>query len=337
MERLRQERIRAAGDRVEALTERAKAGVHVRLVLDAFGNLFVPRSAFRELVAAGGQVAWYQPFGFPALKRYNNRTHREILVIDGTTAFCGGAGIADWWTGDKGKPPWRDSMYKVSGDLALSLQSTFAENWLESSGEILLIEAEFPAVSSPRADRGTVGFVVASTPTAARSTRARVLFQCLIAAARESISINSPYFVPDKSTQRELIRAAERGVRVRVVAPGEWNNHGMTRRLSRRTYGPLLQAGVEIVEYQPSMIHRTALVVDSLWCVVGSTNFDNRSFGLNDEVNLALVDRAVASRLAEVFAMDLSGSRAITLEEWNRRGIFERALSFAGSLFVRQA
>jgi cardiolipin synthase len=325
------------------LTERARAGVSVKLVLDSFGNLFVPKKIFADLIAAGGRVVWYQPVAWSSIKRYNNRTHRELLIIDGKVGFCGGAGIADWWTGDHGKPAWRDSMYKVTGDLALSLQTTFSENWLEASGEILLVEADFPRLPPGDGDgeagptEGTKGFVVASTPTAGRSTRARILFQSLIAASRESITINSPYFVPDGSTRRELVRAVQRGVRVRIVTPGKLNNHGMTRRLSRRTYGDLLKAGVEISEYQPAMIHRKALVVDSLWCVVGSTNFDNRSFGLNDEVNLAVIDRDLAERLGEVFARDLAGSVRITYEEWARRPYLERILALFGLVFARQA
>jgi cardiolipin synthase len=320
------------------LTERALAGVSVKLVLDSFGNLFVPKKIFAALVAAGGRVVWYQPVAWSSIKRYNNRTHRELLIVDGKIGFCGGAGIADWWTGDHGKPPWRDSMYKVTGDLALSLQTTFSENWLEASGEILLVAADFPKLPPGDGPQdGTRGFVVASTPTAGRSTRARILFQSLIAASRESITINSPYFVPDGSTRRELVRAVKRGVKVRIVTPGKLNNHGMTRRLSRRTYGELLAAGVEIFEYQPAMIHRKALVVDALWCVVGSTNFDNRSFGLNDEVNLAVIDRGLATRLAEVFAGDLAGSVRITYEEWKRRPYVERILANFGRVFARQA
>ena len=327
---------------LKRLTERAKAGVAVKLVLDSFGNLFVPKKIFADLVAAGGRVVWYQPVAWSSIKRYNNRTHRELLIVDGKVGFCGGAGIADWWTGDHGKPPWRDSMYKVTGDLALSLQTTFSENWLEASGEILLAPQDFPQLPPGDPTReapteGTRGFVVASTPTAGRSTRARILFQSLIAAARESITINSPYFVPDGSTRRELVRAVKRGVRVRIVTPGKLNNHGMTRRLSRRTYGELLAAGVEISEYQPAMIHRKALVIDSLWCVVGSTNFDNRSFGLNDEVNLAVIDRDLAARLAEVFARDLAGSVRITYEDWKRRPYLERILALFGRVFARQA
>ncbi len=325
------------------LTERARAGVSVKLVLDSFGNLFVPKKIFAALVAAGGRVVWYQPVAWSSIKRYNNRTHRELLIVDGKIGFCGGAGISDWWTGDHGKPPWRDSMYKVTGDLALSLQTTFSENWLEASGEILLVAKDFPHLPPEGEDgaavpvSGTKGFVVASTPTAGRSTRARILFQSLIAASRVSITINSPYFVPDGSTRRELVRAVKRGVKVRIVTPGKLNNHGMTRKLSRRTYGELLAAGVEIFEYQPAMIHRKALVVDSLWCVVGSTNFDNRSFGLNDEVNLAVIDRHLAERLAEVFAGDLASSERITYAEWKRRPYMERFLALFGLVFARQA
>ena len=178
--------------------------------------------------------------------------------------------------------------------------------------------------------------VVNSTPSAGRSTRARLLFQVLIASARESIRICSPYFLPDRSLLAELERAARRGVPVTVLTPGKWNNHPITRLGSRQRYGRLLKAGVKIHEYQPAMIHAKVFIVDALWAVVGSTNFDNRSFGLNDEVNLAVLERGLAARLERDFAADLEQSKAITLQEWQRRPYAERALALAGRLLERQ-
>ena len=178
--------------------------------------------------------------------------------------------------------------------------------------------------------------VVNSTPTVGGSTRARVLFQLLLASAQQSIAITTPYFLPDKSLMRELCGAIERGVRVRILVPGRKSDHLLTRSASRGGYGPLLKAGAEVYEYQPSMIHAKVLCIDRLWCVVGSTNFDNRSFGINDEVNLAIMDAAVTLRLETDMANDLKDSRRITLEDWRRRPVTERATELLGWVFERQ-
>jgi cardiolipin synthase len=325
---------RAAARFVEALTERARAGVKVRLTLDAFGNLFTHEAYFRDLVAAGGRVAWYQPLRWYTLKRYNNRTHRELLVVDSELAFVGGAGISDWWIGDGKKPPWRDTVVRFEGALVSPLQAIFAENWLAASGEILFGEDVFPPARSEH--EGPLGFVVASTPTEARATRARLLLQTVVAAAREEIRIQTPYFLPDRSARRELVRAAERGVNVEVLVPSRWNNHKFTRLASRARYGELLRAGIAIREYAPSMIHTKTLIVDRHLCIVGSSNWDNRSASLNDEVNLVVSSDALAARLVEDFAEDAGKSRAITYDAWRRRGALERFGGLFASAVARQ-
>jgi len=177
---------------------------------------------------------------------------------------------------------------------------------------------------------------VTSSPTTGRSTKARVLFQTLLACARRSICISTPYFLPDKSVRAEMVRAIERGVSVKIITPGRHNDQHLTRRSSRHLYGPLLRAGAEIHEYQPAMMHVKTLVIDELWSVVGSTNFDNRSFGLNDEVNLAACDAALAERLLEDFARDLQDSRPVTYRDWLRRSLFERGRGWLGTLLERQ-
>ncbi|HXS52123.1 MAG TPA: phospholipase D-like domain-containing protein [Usitatibacter sp.] len=331
----------SAGDRfLAALAAAARRGVKVRVVVDAIGSFLTPDRYFHALRAAGGRVAWYQPIRWYTLKRFNNRTHRELLVVDGRVGFIGGAGIADYWLpGAVRGRPWRDTTVEVTGDLVAGLQTSFIENWLESSGEILTGADEFPYAEAgpPREEAGKVsGVVVNSTPSAGRGTRARMLFQLFLASARRSIHINSPYFVPDRSARAELIRAAKRGVSVVVVTPGKLNNHPVARLASRRRYGELLAAGVQVHEYQPSMIHAKVLVVDGEWTVLGSTNFDNRSFGLNDEVNAALRDEALAARMEADFAADLARSRRITLQEWMRRPLGERVLAALGMALERQ-
>jgi cardiolipin synthase len=335
---------------VEALTERARSGVRVNLVVDAIGCLKTWNSTFTGLRKAGGRVRWYQPLRWYTLKRFNNRTHRELLVIDGQVGFIGGAGIGDWWTtGSRFSPPWRDTVVRVTGDLVAGLQTTFAENWLEAAEEILTGDEYFPTCCIDRAPvesqpaepehpdaANAAGIVVISTPSAGRSTRARLLFQMLLASARRTIRINSPYFLPDRSVQRELLRAVARGVKVQVVVPSEYNNHPITRHASRRRYGHLLRNGIEIYEYQPSMIHVKCLIVDEVWSVIGSTNFDNRSFGLNDEVNLAAQSPALAQRLCRDFERDMSNSEKMTLEKWRRRSLWEKFLETVGRLVERQ-
>jgi cardiolipin synthase len=249
--------------------------------------------------------------------------------------FIGGAGIASHWTDAvNGAPPWRDTMVRVTGSVVAGLQSAFLENWLEATGEILIGRESFPLPS--RTDQSVPAIVVTGTPSPARASRARVLFQVLLATARESIEINSPYFLPDRSARRELCSAAARNVHVRVIVPGRHNNHPITRLASRRQYGKLLAGGVEIFEYQPGMIHAKIMIIDRRWAVVGSTNFDSRSFEINDEVNLAVASADVAARLGSDFDQDLRQSRPVTREESRRRSMLERIAALACIALERQ-
>jgi cardiolipin synthase len=223
---------------------------------------------------------------------------------------------------------------RVEGEAVPNLQATFAENWLAASGELLTGNAYFPQITCPA---NTAAMVINSTPTIGGSTRARVLFQLLLASAKRSISITTPYFLPDKSLTRELCRAIEeRDVKLRILVPGRKSDHLLTRSTSRGGYGPLLEAGAEVYEYQPSMIHAKILCVDGLWGVVGSTNFDNRSFGINDEVNLAVCDAAFAEQLDQDMTGDVAQSRRVSLEEWRARPVSERAPELLGWIFERQ-
>jgi cardiolipin synthase len=319
---------------VAALTDRARNGVKVRLTVDAMGSFSTPKRYFKELRNAKGAMEFYHPLRWNTWMRSNYRTHRELLVIDGNTAFIGGAGIADHWLKRvKKDPQWRDEMFRVRGDAVRGLQGAYLENWLESSGELLAGEQYFP--KQPQVGNATC-LVVTSTPSRGGSTRARVLFQALLAGAKKSIQVTTPYFLPDKSLRDELINAKQRGVNVRVMVPGAKSDHLMTRSSSRRVYGPLLQAGVEIHEYQPSMLHAKILVVDGVWSVLGSTNFDNRSFGLNDEINLAVLDPQLANYLTEEFNGDVQKANTVTYEQWKKRPLWERAVEPFGALLERQ-
>jgi cardiolipin synthase A/B len=331
---------RASGVMLAALEERARAGVRVRLIVDRYGSLLTPNGYFSGLRRAGGEMFWYQPIAWYTLKRLNNRTHRDLLIVDGEAGFVGGMGVADYWIGPhrRGRP-WRDTMIRITGELAKGLQTSFAENWLEAAGEILSDEefaggARAPEIAAPRSE---VALVVNSSPSEGRSTRARMLFQILVASARESICIASPYFIPDRKLRDELVRATRRGVAVTVLVPGRWNNHPLARLASRQRYGFLLEGGVAIHEYQPAMMHAKILIIDGVWSVVGSTNFDNRSFGLNDEVNVAILQKHLAEKLQADFAADLSASAAVSMAQWRCRPVAERALAILARALERQA
>lgn len=325
---------------IETLADRARNGVRVRIVLDAIGSINLSNRYLEPLRAAGGEVQWYQPVRWRTLKRFNNRTHRELIVVDGEVGFVGGAGIGSWWTdGRRSSPPWRDTMVRVEGPLATALQTCFSENWLESAGEILAEDADFPYCltdASPPARGEARGLVVTSSPSAGKATRARILFQLLLAAARKTILIQSPYFLPDRGVMRELANAVRRGVDVVVIMPGRHNNHPIARRASRRRYGELLRSGIRLLEYQTRMMHAKILMIDGVWSVVGSTNFDHRSFGLNDEVNLAVQDTALAAQLERHFVSDLHHCEEVQASRWSRSP-GERLLAVLERLLERQA
>jgi cardiolipin synthase len=305
------------------------------MVVDTMGSLTTPKRYFKDLRAVGGKVEFYHPMRWNTWMRSNNRTHREMMIVDGSTGFIGGAGIADqWWKDDPPKNPrWRDEVFRVRGDAVRALQSTFVENWLEASGELLAGEMYYPP--QPASGNAT-SMVVTSTPSQGGSTRARVLFQTLVASAHKSIQITTPYFLPDTSLRDELVKARERGVEVRILLPGGKSDHLMTRASSRRVYGPLLLSGAEIYEYQPSMVHAKIMVVDGMWSVVGSTNFDNRSFGLNDEVNLVVLDAELAAQLKTQFDADITRGMRVQYDQWKKRSLWERGIEMAGFLIERQ-
>ncbi len=314
-----------SGEMLAALTERAAAGVEVRVIVDALGSFGTPSAYFDRLKAAGGQMYWYHPIRWDTWQRANNRTHRKLMVIDSETGFIGGAGIADHWLHATSKgPEWRDTVFRVEGEAVAGLISTFSENWLEASGEILSGPAQFRFQAPPG---GATSFVVSSTPHGG-GTRARILFQTLIKSARETIRITTPYFLPDRSARRALIEAVQkRGVKVQILTAGPRIDHPAIRRLSQHSSRHLIEAGAEIFEYQPSMIHAKLMTVDGQWSVVGSTNFDHRSFALNDEVNLATLDRELAGVIDADFFDDLKQSRRLTLAMLKRRALLGRDIN----------
>ena len=301
---------RVADSLLAVLTERARAGVEVRVIVDAVGSFSTPNTYFDPLRQAGGKMGWYHPFAWNTWPELNQRTHRKLLIVDGNTGFMGGAGIADEWLYSTPKVPvWRDTVFRVEGEAVAGMISTFAENWLETSGEILSGNNQFGFHSMPE---GVESFIVPSTPRGG-GTQARILFQALIRSARRSIRITTPYFLPDRAARRALIHAVQHhGVQVQILTAGPKIDHPIILELSRRSVRHLLEGGAEIYQYQPAMIHAKLMTIDGQWSVFGSTNFDHRSFALNDEVNAAVLDAALASTLEADFAEDLRQSRPVT-------------------------
>jgi cardiolipin synthase len=318
---------------IEALSERARAGVRVTLVMDAIGSLGAFRKTAEPLRAAGCRVTTYQNMTWYRLARLNNRTHRELLVVDGRVAFVGGAGIADWWAHPyKGKPTWRDMMVRIEGPVVSDIQGIVAENWLECCGEILT----GPETYKRHGKTGAVAaFALKSSPSD-RATNSRVLFQTMIEGSNRRVRIATPYFLPDKAFRRALVRTARRGVDVTVLVPGGQTDQRWVRLASRRMYGQLLKAGVRMFEYQPGMTHVKMLLVDDLWAIVGTTNVDNRSFEHNDEVNVGFRDEGVAARLTEDYLADLGRSVELTEDGWQRRHLLEKLVGTVAWILERQ-
>ena len=316
----------AADMLIDAMVARARDGVDVRVVVDAIGSAGMVGAAARRLREAGCTVHFYQPLtAWYRLHRLNNRTHRELLVVDGRVAFTGGAGVADWWFRPhirKHAPAWRDTMVRIEGPIVAALQGVFAENWLECGGEILTSPRDWPRLEPA----GHAEAMVVKSSPADRATSSRVVFQMLIEGAVSQIDISTPYFLPDNSLRKALVRASRRGVRIRVVVPGPLSDQRLVRLASRRMYPELLAGGIRMFEYRPAMTHVKAMMVDTTWAVVGTTNIDNRSFEHNDEVNVAFREADVTLRLRQDFESDLAASDEVTAETWKCRSTLEKLL-----------
>ncbi len=299
----------------EALAERARAGVKVHVILDAHGAS-KSRPYHEMLRSAGVKLAFYHPLRPWDIRRYNNRTHRKLMVIDGRVGFIGGVGIAKEWEGNAQSPEhWRENHYRVEGPAVAQMQAAFVDNWIKVESELLHGPDYFPAL---QARGNTLASVFYSFPRRGR-IHLEVLYHLAISSARKSILIQNAYFVPDSETADALVAAARRGVRVQVVVPGRITDQKTVQRAGRRRYGPLLEAGIEIYEYEPTMLHSKLLIVDGLFTSVGSANFDYRSLQLNDEANLNVYDAGFAAEQTRIFEQDRARSRRYTEEEHRRR------------------
>lgn len=306
----------------DALSVRARAGVRVHVLLDWMGSAKMDESYLTEMQQAGVQIEKFHKPHWYNLARLNNRTHRKLLVVDGQVGFTGGVGIAPHWMGNAQDPDhWRDSHYLVRGPVVAQMQATFLDNWLKVTGKVLHGARYFPPIAPAGAQKAQM---FSSSPSSG-SESMQLMYHLAITAAERSIDLSVAYFVPDELTQKHLMDALARGVRVRFITPGEHTDTDTVKAASRATWGPLLQAGALIYEYQPTMYHCKVMIVDQLLVSVGSTNFDNRSFRLNDEANLNVYDAAFAKRQTEVFEDDLKRSRRVTYEEWLNRPLREKA------------
>jgi len=317
----------------DALAERAKAGVQVRVLLDWLGSQKIDDKLLREMRDAGVEIFLFHPLAWYDIARVNNRTHRKLLVVDGRIGFTGGVGVADKWQGHgQDADHWRDSHYRAEGPVVAQMQATFIDNWTKVSGKVLHGPDYLPDVA-PLAD--TRAQMFSSSPDGGAESM-QLMYLLVIAAATRSIDLASAYFVPDDLTSDALVAAMKRGVRLRVVLPGPIIDTDLVRRASRSTWGPLLEAGAEIYEYQPTMYHCKVMIVDGLLVSVGSTNFDPRSFRLNDEANLNVYDRAFAARQEKVFEQDIARSRRVTLADWQNRPWHEKLMERAAGLLHTQ-
>jgi cardiolipin synthase A/B len=305
----------------DALSERARAGVKVHVLLDWVGSFKVQQRLVETMRDAGVEVHRFHPLRWYNLGRINNRTHRKLLIVDGRVGFTGGVGIATPWTGNaQDEDHWRDSHYRVQGPVVAQMQSVMLSNWSKTTGRILHGEDYFPA---PEKAGDKQAQMFHSSPSGG-SESMQLMYLIAITAAVKTVDIASAYFVPDDMARLALVAALKRGVRVRVITPGKRIDTQTVRHASRALWGELLEAGLEMHVYQPTMYHCKIVIVDGLLSSVGSTNFDPRSFHLNDEANLNVYDREFAAHLTAVFEQDLQRCRRVTLEEWQARPTMEK-------------
>ncbi len=317
----------------EALAERARAGVKVHLMLDFIGSIKMDDASMQAMRDAGVQLQRYHKPAWWKLARLNNRTHRKLLIVDGVVGFTGGVGIADQWRGNaQDEEHWRDTHFRVEGPVVGQMQAVFTDNWTKATGVVLDGPDYFP----PLAAKGDIPAQMFSSSPTGGSASMHLMYLMAITAARQSILLSASYFVPDELAMRALVAAAKRGVDVRIITPGKEIDSDVVRIASRERWGPLLEAGIKIAEYQPTMYHVKALIVDDMMVSVGSTNFDNRSFSINDEANLNLLDPAFARAQREVFEDDWKRARPITLQAWQDRPWTEKLAGEAASLLGAQ-
>jgi len=317
----------------DALAERAHDGVRVHVLLDWLGSSKMDQKLLEEMKQAGIEIRRYHEPRWWNLHRLNNRTHRKIMVVDGLVGFTGGVGIADKWTGHaQDADHWRDTHVKAEGPVVAQMQAVFMDNWTKATGKVLHGGDYFPQLVAV----GDSPAQMFSSSPSGGSESMHLMYLLAITAAEHTIHLSSSYFVPDELAVNALVAALKRGVKVQIITPGPIIDTEIVRKASRAQWGDLLQAGAEIYEYQPTMFHCKVMIVDSMLVSVGSTNFDNRSFRINDEANLNVYDAAYAAHEVEVFRADLTKSRRVTFSEWENRPFVDKLMEKAASLIDDQ-
>ena len=314
----------------DALTERARSGVRVHVLLDWIGSRKIDSELLKRMRAAGVDVQKYNPLVWYNLARLNHRDHRKLLIVDGTVGFIGGAGVADIWLGHADSPAhWRDTHFRLAGPAVGQMQAAFMDNWMKTTANVLDGSDYFPELP-PTGDH--FAQVVKSSPREGTES-VRLMYLISIAAARKSIRLSMPYFVPGTLTTQQLLDARKRGVTVEIIVPGARTDTPIVRHASRSKWGPLLAAGVKIYEYQPTMYHCKMMIVDDVWVSVGSANFDSRSFRLNDESNLNVLSRDFAAEQVRLFEQDKQQAREVSYRNWQRRSLGKRLLEILTAPF----
>lgn len=317
----------------DALSERARAGVKVHVMLDWLGSAKMDQALLKELEQAGVVVRRYHQPRWYNLDKINNRTHRKLLIVDGQIGFTGGVGIAQEWTGHAQDPEhWRDTHFRVEGPVVAEMQAVFGDNWVKATGDVLHGPDYFPAMKKVAEGRAQV---FSSSPSGG-SESMQLMYLLAITAAERSIELEMAYFVPDELARETILEAVKRGVRVRIIVPGAYIDTETVRHASRAVWGELLAAGVEIYEYAPTMFHCKVMIVDGFMVSAGSTNFDDRSFKLNDEASLNIYDEAFAGRQREIFEDDRAQSKRVTYAEWQKRPFSEKVADYAARLLGSQ-
>ena len=315
----------------DAIAERSNAGVDVKILLDAVGSSTIGREILKTLEDSGCQVRWYNKMFWRTIGRFNNRTHRKSLIVDGCVAFTGGAGIADHWLGNaQDSKHWRDVQIRVEGPAAVPLQTGFVQNWLATTGEVITGPLYFPKVEPA----GRIAVQTIMSSPAGGASAIRMMYYLSIVNAQHKLYIENAYFIPDESAVDILIDARKRGVDVKLLISGIHNDMKIARYGAIQLYGKLLEAGVEIYEYNRTMLHQKTMVVDGIWVTIGTTNFDNRSFALHEESNVCIYDTRLARQLEQIFMEDLASCVRVDLESWQRRGILTR-IRGAAALFLK--
>jgi len=314
----------------EHLSARARAGVRVRVVLDAAGAWELDTSLVESMQEAGCDVRWFRPIKARGALQANNRTHRKLLICDETVGFTGGVGIADEWSGDaRGEGEWRDTHFRVRGPAVSGLRGAFFDNWAETGTDLVEKGIDtFPEQARP----GDLDVQVVKGVAEAGNSDVWNLFRVLIDCADDCIRICTAYFTPDEEITRRLVDAAERGVQVQVLVPGPHADKRFVQVASEAGFEELLAAGVTISTFQPSMLHAKVMTIDGSLAVVGSANFNRRSTQYDDEVVMVIFDEAMAALLDRHMDEDLARAEPIDLEDWEKRGLFQRVQEKAVSV-----